>query len=603
VAVQVQISQRRLSLGRLKLKYGNPMFIFCGILIIILGYLILVPLGHMLRDSFTWQLADTRLSRQAVPGKLTTFHWARVLKSDISEVMFYAPLRNTLVTGLSGSLLAVFVGVILAWLMARTDLPGKEFFITIAPLPYMMPSWYLALAWLVLFKNDRIGGSVGVFQYLTGVSPPNWISYGQLPIIVTFAVHYYAFAFLMVYGALLSVDSSLEEAAVIQGASLSHILRRITFPIVTPSILSAFILTFSRTLGTFGIPSFLGLPVRYYNLSTMIFSNIRNRQGADAYVIVFFLLIIASLTIYINQLVIGRRKSYATITGKGLSVSIVSLGALKWPIFAVVLAFFLLTVALPVVLLVWQTLMKVDGDYSLSNLTLQYWTGDMIPELGPGVLRSKAVRDALINTLKLAMATATTGAFLGILIGYFVVRLRGTRPAKLLEQVVFLPYLIPSIAFGAIYLTMFAQPIGPIPRLYGTLTLLILISVVKYLPLASRSGISAIMQVGNELEEAATIQGASWLKRVQRILVPLTKSGIVTGFLFIFVSAMKELSLIVLLVTPETSTLNSLTYRYAEQGASQYSSAIILLIMACIFVANLAASRVGKAKLGTGLGG
>ena len=278
---------------------------------------------------------------------------------------------------------------------------------------------------------------------------------------------------------------------------------------------------------------------------------------SSAYVIVFFLLIIASLTIYINQLVIGRRKSYATITGKGLSVSIVSLGALKWPIFAVVLAFFLLTVALPVVLLVWQTLMKVDGDYSLSNLTLQYWTGDMIPELGPGVLRSKAVRDALINTLKLAMATATTGAFLGILIGYFVVRLRGTRPAKLLEQVVFLPYLIPSIAFGAIYLTMFAQPIGPIPRLYGTLTLLILISVVKYLPLASRSGISAIMQVGNELEEAATIQGASWLKRVQRILVPLTKSGIVTGFLFIFVSAMKELSLIVLLVTPEIRDITS----------------------------------------------
>ena len=125
--MQVQISQRRLSLGRLKLKYGNPMFIFCGILIIILGYLILVPLGHMLRDSFIGS-SPMRLSRQAVPGKLTTFHWARVLKSDISEVMFYAPLRNTLVTGLSGSLLAVFVGVILAWLMARTDLPGKKFY-------------------------------------------------------------------------------------------------------------------------------------------------------------------------------------------------------------------------------------------------------------------------------------------------------------------------------------------------------------------------------------------------------------------------------------------------------------------------------------------
>jgi iron(III) transport system permease protein len=557
----------------------------------------------MLRDSLTWQLADTRLSREAVPGELTIFHWTRVLSSEITQFMFYSPLRNTLLTGLIGSLLAIFIGVVLAWLMARTDLPGKRFFSLIAPLPYMMPSWYLALAWMVLFKNERIGGSIGVFQYVTGISPPDWISYGALPIIVTSAVHYYAFAFLMVQAALLSVDSSLEEAAKVQGASLQKILRRITFPIVIPSILSAFILTFSRTLGTFGIPSFLGLPVRYYSLSTMIFSNIRNRQAADAYVIVFFLLIIASLTIYMNQLIIGRRKSYATITGKGLSVSLVPLGKLKWPIFAAVAAFFALVVALPVALLIWQTLMRVDGNYSLANLTLEYWTGKMIPELGPGVLRSGAVGSALLNTLKLSVATATIGAFLGLLIGYFVVRLRGRKLAQVLEQVAFLPYLVPSIAFGAIYLTMFAQPIGPIPRLYGTLTLLILISVVKYLPLASRSGISSMLQVGNELEEAATVQGASWFRRAQRILVPLTKSGIITGFLFIFVSTMKELSLIVLLVTPETSTLSSLTYRYAEQGASQYSSAIILLIMVCIFVANLIAGKVGKADLGKGLGG
>ena len=315
--MQVQTNRRLLSkLGRFRLKFGSPMLIVCGFLVLVLAYLILVPLGHMLRDSLTWQLADTRLSREAVPGELTIFHWTRVLSSEITQFMFYSPLRNTLLTGLIGSLLAIFIGVVLAWLMARTDLPGKRFFSLIAPLPYMMPSWYLALAWMVLFKNERIGGSIGVFQYVTGISPPDWISYGALPIIVTSAVHYYAFAFLMVQAALLSVDSSLEEAAKVQGASLQKILRRITFPIVIPSILSAFILTF-KNIGNFGIPRFC-LPVRYYSLSTMIFSNIRNRQAADAYVIVFFLLIIASLTIYMNQLIIGRQKSYATITGKGL---------------------------------------------------------------------------------------------------------------------------------------------------------------------------------------------------------------------------------------------------------------------------------------------
>ena len=267
------------------------------VLIVLLAYLVVVPVYSMLTESLTWQTTDTRLTRDAKPGEFTLFHWQRVLRSSLSSAMFYEPLKNTIVVSVGSSLLALAIGLALAWLVQRTDLPGRKWFAWLAPLPYMMPSWYIALAWTVLFKNDRVGGSPGLFQYLFGVSPPNWISYGPLPIIITLALHYYPFVFLLVSSALDSIDSSIEEAALTLGASRGRIVRRITFPLVLPAILSAFILTFSRALGTFGTPSFLGAPVRYYTLSTMLYSNLKNRLSADAYVIAFILIAVAAVIV------------------------------------------------------------------------------------------------------------------------------------------------------------------------------------------------------------------------------------------------------------------------------------------------------------------
>ena len=241
--------------------------------------------------------------------------------------------------------------------------------------------------------------------------------------------------------------------------------------------------------------------------------------------------------------IIGRRRGYATITGKGLTVRRTALGKARWPILAAVGLFFFVFVVLPFGLLAWQTLMRVEGDYGLRNLTLHYWLGRGTSTTLPGLLRSSALGHVLMNTLKIALFSGMISAFLGLLAGYGIVRLRGSWVARLLEQVSFLPYLIPSIAFGAIYLAMFARPIGPLPSLYGTLALLILVSAVKYLPMAARSGTSAMIQVGQDLEEAAVVQGAGWWRRFLRILLPLTKDGAIIGFLFTFISAMKELSL------------------------------------------------------------
>jgi len=154
-------------------------------------------------------------------------------------------------------------------------MPGRGWLKTLLTLPYIIPAFALALAWETLFRSPRIGGLPGMFEVIVGLPPPGWLSYGPVPLIITMVWHYFPFALLLVSGALVTIDAQLEECAEILGASRWAILRRITFPIVTPAFLAAFILTFGKTIGTFALPFFLGNPVRYHTLATMLFQSLK----------------------------------------------------------------------------------------------------------------------------------------------------------------------------------------------------------------------------------------------------------------------------------------------------------------------------------------
>lgn len=570
-----------------------------GLLVAML-YAVVVPLLALVQTTFTWQLADVRLVRDADPGAFTLFHWQRVFAGVISEGTLYRPLVNTVVVGFGVSAVALSIGSLLAWLVMRTDLPGRTLVSGVAIVPFMLPSWAVALAWIVVFKNRRIGGSPGFLEALTGFAPPDWLSYGAVPIILTLALHYYAFAFLLVSAALTSLDGRLEEVAGLLGADRLLVLRRITFPLVLPSLLSALILTFSAAMGTFGTPAFLGSPVGYYTLSTSIYGALRNRLDSDAYVLCLVLIAISVIAIVANQRIIGVRRSYVTIGGKGLVAGRRRLGPWRYPLATVVALFIAVAVFAPLLFLIYQTMLLRPGDYSLSNLTLHFWIGQSDPRIADGIegiLRSDLLWSAAQNSVALAGMTAAITALFGMLIGYAVVKGRGTTISRSVEQLAFLPYLIPSIAFGGIYLVMFARPYGPLPALYGTFALLVIISVAKHLPYASRAGTAAMMQVGRELEEAAFIAGSSWAHRLRRILLPLTGPGLIAGFLLVFVTTMRELSLIVLLVTPATRTLPALTFRYAEQAYKQAGDAIVVLLVAIVIVVEIAVRRLSAGRL------
>jgi len=585
--------------------FTRPHVILGVVLLALMLYFVLMPLLVMIQTTFTWQPEDMRLADDVKPGEFTLFHWVRIFSSRISQSMLYDPLINTLYTSVGISFFALTIGTLLAWLVVRTDLPGRKLISGVAIIPYMLPSWTISLAWIVAFKNERIGGSIGFLQALTGMQPPDWLSYGAVPIIITLSLHYYAFSFLLVSGALESFDARLEESGEILGASRWYVLRRITFPLIIPAILSAFILTFSRALGTFGTPAFLGNPVRYYVLSTTLYNNIQSRLQADGFILGLILIAISVVTIYFNQRIIGIRKSYVTIAGKGFTSNPVRLRILKYPILVLVLAFVAVAVFAPLLFLFYQTLMLHAGDYSLSNLTSHFWLGASNPKIADGatgVLVDTQVWMSLWNSVALGVVVALAAALIGILLGYAVVKGRGTLLSRIVEQMAFLPYLMPSIAFGAIYLVMFAKPIGPIPALYGTFWILVVVSVVKHLPYSSRSGTAAMMQVSGELEEAAVVAGASWLNRFRRIIIPLTTSGLVSGFLLTFITCMRELSLIVILVTPATRTLPTLNFRYSEQGYVQPGDALTILLVVIILVSEWLIRRWKGASIGKGLG-
>ncbi len=454
---------------------ASPHVFLSLIMLVVIFYMVIIPLFRMIMTTITVQESDLRVLKDAEIGAFTFYHWLRMLTSQISRIMTYEPLLNSLTVSLGATGLAFTIGGLMAWMVVRTDMPGRNLVHVLATVPYIMPSWTIAMAWTVLFKNQTSGGTPGLLEYVMKAAPPDWLAYGPIPIIVSSGLHYYTFFFLFVSAALLSIDSSLEEAGELMGAGRWRIMRKITFPLVLPALASGFIMTFSKTMGTFGGPNVLGVPVRYYTLSTMLRSNTGIGNYGDGFVLAIVLILFAMTTVMLNQKLVGTRKSYETIGGRGFMAQKVKLRNFKGLLTGAMVIFQFIIAVLPLILLLWSTFMLRTGNYSLSNFTLAHWIGkgDLAINNGePGVLLNPKIYMGAWNSIKLSVLTALCTAFLGVILGYAIVKGRGTKLSKLVEQLSFIPYVIPGIAFGAVYISMFTKPVGPIPAFIWNLRLI-----------------------------------------------------------------------------------------------------------------------------------
>lgn len=575
------------------------------VIIAALLYLVVQPVVEIVVSTFLPQTSEV-LRGTLEQGRLTFFYWIRAFAGPLSQRILYEPVRNTLVVSFGFTALAMTVGLVLAWLVVRTDMPFKRVISLTTILPYVIPSWTVALAWIVVFRHSgQSHGMEGVLQSLTGIAVPNWVVYGPLPMIMTLTINYFAFAFLLGSAGFSTIDGSLEESAEINGATRFQVFRRITMPLIIPAIGSAFVLTFTRGLSNFGIPAYLGRPVGYEVMATYIQANHRMGRPGDLYVLTVLLVIMAAVIVYINQKFVGRKRQYTALSGKGSRHHLVSLGAWRKPVGLIVGGIVIATSFIPAVVLFLQSAQPRLGSWAWRTLTLDHWIGTdlgVISGFNAGILRNPRVISAIQNTIFMGLVAGAIGVVIGLLAGYIIARNRGSLISKLVDQLSFMPYVVPGIALGAIYVTLWAQPRGPFPALYGTMTLLVLATVVRNLPFSARTGTTAVMQINRELEEAAMVHGATFLGVLRRCILPLAKQGLLVGFILTFAGAVKDLSLVVLLSTSNTQVMSVSAMGMKDVGLEQQANAMAALSIIIVLVATIVVLRITKGDLTKALG-
>ena len=580
----------------------NPFNMIVLVSLIVLFCLIVIPLLTMIKSTFTMAQSELRRNPGATIGQFTLYYWKYMIASNMSKAVLWEPLLHSVTCGAMTTLISVPLGSVLAWLMIRTDIPGKKVLGLLVTIPYMIPSWTKALAWLAVFRNSTSGANG--FLAGMGIPIPDWLAYGPIAIVLCMSMHYYAFSYIQVSGALRSINSELEEMGEIQGANKAQILRHITLPLIMPSVLSALVMTISKSIGTYGVAANLGNRIGYYTLATKMRVFIDQGPRGVGYAMSIVLVGMAALILMGNQRIIGVRKSYATVGGKGGRSTLMPLGAAKKPMMAFLFVFLFLAMVMPFFVLVMETFQITTGaGYGLDNLTLYNWIGTPDKAVKytnyPGIFRHDEFWSALWNTVRLSLIASIITAFCGQFLGYISSRGRGKWYGNLTEQLVFVPYLMSGVAFSTMYFSMFSRPHfgGLLPSLYGTFTLIILTSVVKHFPFASRSGTANMLSISVELEEAADIAGASFWKRMSSIIIPLAKNGFISGFMLVFISIAKELDLIIIMMTPTTRTLSFLAFTYSQEGYNQMSDAISVVVLFYILLCYIAANKIGGADI------
>ncbi len=592
---------------RLRAFFTKPSNLLLVFFLSVLVVLSLMPMVTMLSNMFTVHLGlEKRLYRKSV-GDFTTQHFIKLFEgSDWSDVNFWEPLKNSFIVAAGAGVLGIAIGGSIAWFVTRSDLKCKKFISAVFVFPYMMPAWTLALFWTNMFQNSKVGGgNIGMVESIFGVCMPEWFVFGLFPMIVVIGLHYSPFAYLLIGGILKNMDATLEDSATILKASRWTIIRRITIPIVMPAILSTFLLIVFSGFSSYTVPVFLGSAVKTYTLSTKMRQLINAGYEGQGYIIAFISIVLGCIILGINQWFTGKRKSFTTVTGKSGQVSLVKLRKANWPITVVLIVFICFVAIMPLVSFALESVIRQPGNYSLSNMTLHFWIGteDSAYETGmiAGILLNPTMWKAVGRQVLLAISVALIVGTSGMLIGYACVRRRGSRLSRMVESLAFFPYLMPAMAFGTIYLAVATSE--NFKWLYGTFGLLVIVSAVKFLPFASRSGVNSMLQIAPEIEEAATIFGVPWHKRMTRILFPIQKSSILSGYLLPVISVMREVALYTLLVPYARYLLTTMLFSFNETGYAQYGSAVTLLIILIIMIINGLTNKLTGASFDKGIGG
>ena len=593
--------------NRLRTFLGKPYNVILLLLGIVLTFTTVAPIVAIVQDTFKIHAGtiDQNLTGRATG--YTVVNYIDLFTSRLAMKNLWQPLLNTLYLAVGSCVMSICYGGIFAFLITRTNMTCRKYLSSIFIFPYIMPQWTLAVVWQNLFNSNAVTKtSNGLLAALLGVNMPIWWCKGLFPSIVVLGLHYAPFAYILIGGIFRNMDANLEEAATILDTPRRRIMLRITLPMIKPAILSTILLVFGSAMGSYPVPHYLGLTT----LSTKYIS-MNAKYTGEASILAIIMMVFGVAIMLLNQASLKSRKNYTTVTGKSGQTSKFNLGHVGKVLIAViliVLTFF--TSIFPIISFAFETFLPNPGDYSFlytgnaNNLTTKWWvTSENISESGmygqKGILYNETIWRAFRGTMLVSLCCALLAGVIGTMIGYAVSKNRRSKWANYVNSVAFLPYLMPSIAVGVAFFILFSNEKL---NLFNTYTLLIIAGTVKYIPFASRSSLNSMLQLSGEIEEAALIQDIPWIKRMTRIIIPIQKSSILSGFLLPFMTCLRELSLFMLLCVQGFILSTTLDY-FDEMGLYAFSSGINLILIVTILVFNALVNKVTGASLDKGIGG
>ena len=600
-------SPLRIWLNKLGTYFSKPYNVILLVLGIVVTITTVAPIIAIIQDTLSIHpgTIDAHLTGKA--SGYTLVNYIDLFTSKMAKKNLWTPLLNTVYLAVGTCIVSILYGGIFAFLITRTNLAWRKYLSAIFIFPYIMPQWTLAVVWQNLFNSNAVTRTAnGLLASLFGITMPKWWCQGLFPSLMVLGLHYAPFAYILIGGIFRNMDANLEEAATILDTPKWKTMTRITLPMVKPAILSTILLVFGSAMGSYPVPHYLNLTT----LSTKYVS-MNSKYTGEASVLAIIMMLFGVAIMLLNQLSLTSRKNYTTVTGKSGQISKINLGKVGKYAIAIVLVFLtFFTSIFPIVSFAFETFLPNPGDYSFlytgnpQNLTTKWWiTRENITENGmygqKGILYNETIWHAFAGTMWVSVACALLAGTIGTLIGYAVSKQRRSKWANYVNSMAFLPYLMPSLAVGAAFFILFSSEKL---NLFNTYTLLIIVGTIKYIPFASRNALNSMLQLSGEIEEAAIIQDIPWIKRMTRIIIPIQKSSIISGYLLPFMTCLRELSLFMLLCVQGFILSTTLDY-FDEMGLYAFSSGINLMLIVTILVCNTLVNKITGASLDEGIGG
>ena len=520
------------------------------------------------------------------PGRFTLDNYRTVFLG----AQTYPALINTLIYAGVVSAISLTLATVFAWLVERTDMPGKNWAWTMMLIPLAMPGILRSMAWILLLSpntgiiNVGLRHVLGFWGVQLHTGPLNVFT---LPgMIFVEAMGGSTTLFLLMVGAFRLMDPSLEEAARVSGASSLTTLRRVTLGLMKPAVLAAAMYAFLGNLDDFEVPLLIGLQAGIYLFPTLIYftAYITPSYGlASAYSSIFILFTLVMVWIY-YKVVIRQSDKYASITGKGFRPRRLSLGRWRWVALGFFGVFFVLNILLPFFTLVWASLLPTYMAPSAS--ALQYVTLHNYVKLAHEPL----IVSSTVNTVLLGITAATATMGLAYLVSWLIVRLKITG-AIFFDAIAFIPHAIPTVAIGLALIAFYLNPAINWLPIYGTMWIMILALMTRYLAFATRTSNAAMTQLHRELEEAARTSGASKVTTLWKITFPLLMPPFVGGWIWVFAHTIRSFTIPLLLATPGNETVAVVMFQFWDRKtdfalASTVGVAMLVVMGLLTFIAR-----------------